>query len=315
MRQRQFEARHAALWAGMETEVVSRKPSPQLPERYRALCNTLAVARQRGYSPSLVKRLDTLAINAHRVIYAETGSREYAFIRWLKRDFPRLVRAEWRVVCLAMLAFFGVALLTGGLIAWRAELAYAFMTPAELSGMESMYQDGAHRLARRGAEDDVYMFGFYIWNNVAIAFRTFASGIVFGLGALFASAFNGMHLGVVGAWLSRSAATSGNFWSFVITHASLEVTGLILSAAAGMKLGAALLMPGRLARGAALRATASRMLPMLMGAALMTFLAAFIEGFWSARTDIPHFVKYLVGSGMWLAVIAYFCFAGRDRAA
>ncbi|WP_035058024.1 stage II sporulation protein M [Andreprevotia chitinilytica] len=315
MKQRQFEARHSALWEEVEAELTSKKPSPTLPSRYRALCHTLAVARQRGYSPSLVARLDALAINTHRAIYSEAGSREYAFIRWLKRDFPRLVRAEWRVVWISIIAFFGVAALTGGLIAWKPEIAYAFTPPHELASYEAMYQKGAHRLARRGEADDVMMFGFYIWNNVSIVFRTFAGGLLFGLGALYATAFNGLHLGVIGAWLSRTEATRDPFWSFVVTHTAFEVTGLILAGAAGLKLGGVLIAPGRMTRVAALRTIGPRILPMLSGAALLTFMAAFIEGFWSARTDVPSLAKYIVGGCLWFAVICYFSFAGRDRAA
>ncbi len=55
------------------------------------------------------------------------------------------------------------------------------------------------------------------------------------------------------------------------------------------------------------------MFPVIVGAALLTVLAAFFEGFWSASTTIPNNVKYLVGSLCWIAVIGFFAFAGRSK--
>ncbi|GAA5784133.1 membrane protein [Chitiniphilus shinanonensis] len=315
MKQRQFEARHAALWDDIAQDLKSKLPSLDLPARYRALCHTLAVARQRGYSPSLVARLDSLAIAAHRRLYRSSANQEMVFVRWLRLDFPLLVRAEWRVVLLALLAFLLPLLLCVGLINWRPELAYTVIDPGQLAEYESMYRMAAQRLGRKGPEDDVLMFGVYVWNNISIDLRTFAGGLVAGLGALVSTAYNGMHMGVIGTWLTREPATREAFLSFVVTHSSFEVVGLLLACAAGLKLGGALLLPGRLTRMAALRQAGQRILPMLGGAVLLTLLAAFVEAFWSARTDVPALVKYIVGGLTWLALIAYFCLMGRRRAA
>ncbi|TJZ79096.1 stage II sporulation protein M [Chitiniphilus eburneus] len=315
MKQRQFEARHAALWDEIGQELKARKPSLDLPARYRALCHTLAVARQRGYSPSLVARLDSLAIAAHRTLYRSSANQELVFVRWLRVDFPRLVRAEWRVVLLALVAFLLPALICIGLVNWRPELAYTVIEPGQLADYESMYRKAAERLGRKGPEDDILMFGVYVWNNISIDLRTFAGGLVLGLGALVSTAYNGMHFGVIGTWLAREPATREAFLSFVVTHSSFEVTGLLLACAAGLKLGGALLLPGRMTRMAALRNAGHRILPMLGGAVLLTLFAAFVEAFWSARTDVPALTKYIVGGLTWFIVIAYFCLMGRRRAA
>jgi len=50
----------------------------------------------------------------------------------------------------------------------------------------------------------------------------------------------------------------------------------------------------------------------LYGAATMTFLAAFIEAFWSSRVDLTAGIKYGFGGFMWLIVFWYFCFCGRN---
>jgi hypothetical protein len=49
---------------------------------------------------------------------------------------------------------------------------------------------------------------------------------------------------------------------------------------------------------------------MIMGAALMLLIAAFIEGFWSPSSILPP-VKWGVAGLLYLLVLAYLLFAGR----
>ena len=313
MKQKQFEAHHAALW----TEVAaildgSQTDQRALPALYRRLCQSLALCGQRGYSPTLATYLQALVTDCHRRLYGSALRRPTTLVHWMTVDFPCRVRAEWRLLLLACLAFFGVALAVGLLVWYQPHWAYSFISPAQLAEMRSMYQPGKINLGR-GDEGDMLMFGHYIWNNVSIGFRTFAGGVFGGIPALLSLAFNGIHLGVIGAWLSKDPATTTTFWSFVITHASFEITGLLLSAVAGMRLGLALIHPGRLSRSHALYAASRLSFPIMVGAALMTALAAFFEAFWSAAASVPPNVKYAVGTLCWLLVIAFFVFAGRGR--
>jgi hypothetical protein len=73
----------------------------------------------------------------------------------------------------------------------------------------------------------------------------------------------------------------------------------------------ALIAPGAYTRAEALKENARAAVRLLAGAALLTFLAAFIEAFWSPLRGLPVEVKYAFGILMWLLVAAYFAFAGR----
>jgi len=89
----------------------------------------------------------------------------------------------------------------------------------------------------------------------------------------------------------------------------------VLSGAAGLRLGLALIAPGNLTRKAALVAAAKPAVRMMYGAALMFFIAAFIEGFWSPLTEVPFRVKIVAGLAGWLVLLVYFAFDGRSQAA
>ncbi|TCS37391.1 putative membrane protein SpoIIM required for sporulation [Paucimonas lemoignei] len=313
MKQKQFEAEHADLWNEI-TAILQNKTheaAPQLPALYRRLCQCLALAGQRGYSPLLTGYLQRLVSDCHRHLYGAAAERPQTLRDWLLQEMPRQVRREWRLLLLALVGFWGVALALGWLVWVKPHWAYAFMSPQQLQDFQAMYQPGKMNLGRGGSESDVMMFGFYIWNNVSIGFRTFAAGLFGGIPALLSIVFNGMHLGVVASWLGKDPATRETFSAFVITHASFEVTGLLLSGLAGMRLGLSLIAPGRLTRRHALLSAARAMFPVIVGAAMLTVLAAFVEAFWSASGNISVEVKYVVGTICWIAVIAFFSLAGR----
>ncbi|HJV22195.1 MAG TPA: stage II sporulation protein M, partial [Holophagaceae bacterium] len=161
-----------------------------------------------------------------------------------------------------------------------------------------------------GPMRDVAMFGFYIFNNIGIDFQIFGSGLVLGVGPVFSLLFNGVHGGAVMAHLTNVGHVA-TFYGFVSGHSSFELIGAALSGAAGLRLGLGLIHPGRRRRLEALKDAGRKGARLLIGAALLTFIAAGFEGFWSANQVVPWKVKVALGLGFWLMLLAYFAFAGR----
>ena len=254
-------------------------------------------------------------MRGHQQFYRHRSHLGAQIIRFLFGGFPRLVRSEWRSVCVASLLFFGSLGLMGLLTYLYPELIYSLVSPDQVSNMEHMYDPDARRLGRfseRGSGDDWMMFGFYIMNNIGIAFQTFASGLLLGLGSLFFLLFNGLMIGGVAGHLTR-IGYGEPFWSFVIGHGAFELTAIALAGAAGLKLGWALLAPGRLPRGEALRLAAGKAIQLVCGVILFLLVAAFIEAFWSSTTFASPDIKYAVGSGLWLLVLSYLLLGGRRQ--
>ncbi|HSC84016.1 MAG TPA: stage II sporulation protein M [Pseudomonas sp.] len=322
MKQHLFEQRHGADWQGfaqllesLEKGKVESKPCEDFAAAYRHICQHLALSEERGYSSHLIDQLQQLAMRGHQQLYRHRSHLGAQIIGFVIAGFPQLVRREWRVILGACLLFFG-SLALMGLLTWAfPELIYSLLDPEQVSGMEKMYDPDARRIGRfseRDAGDDWMMFGYYIMNNIGIAFQTFASGLFFGLGSLFFLLFNGLMIGAVAGHLTR-LGYSETFWSFVIGHGAFELTAIAFAGAAGLKLGWALLAPGRLPRREALRQAAGQAIQLVAGVILFLIIAAFIEAFWSSMTYTTPTIKYWVGAGLWLLVLAYFVFAGRNR--
>lgn len=278
---------------------------------YRAVCDDLALARQRKLDVGVIDRLNALVTAGHQRLYRPARGSWRRIMDLLLRDFPRAVRAEKRLVIWAHLAFYGAA---AGMAIWLAgtpEMVYAVLDPFQARELETMYDpQSSDYLRPRSVDTDTAMFGFYIYNNISIAFRAFASGILAGIGSLVVLVFNGVFLGAVAAHLAN-VGHGEQLLVFVIGHGSLELTALVLASVAGLRLGWSVLAPGARSRGAALRAGAQRAIPVVYGAAAMLLAAAAVEAFWSSRREVPGEVKIMIGSLGWAVVLLYLMFAGR----
>ena len=210
--------------------------------------------------------------------------------------------------------FFGPLVLLLAALQSHPDFVYYLMPPEALAQFQEMYNPGNRRHGMRDADDNVAMFGFYIWNNVKIGFQTFASGIAFGLGSIFYLVSNGVLIGAIAGYITQ-VGYGTPFWSFVSGHSAMELVAIVISGAAGLRLGGALVAPGQQSRKAALVAAAQPAVRLMYGAAGMFLIAAFIEAFWSPLTAFPPVTKYLVGAIMWSVVLGYFLLGGRGRAA
>lgn len=330
MKQQAFEARFAERWDAFAAwlEQAGRWPRRQaptqpppaieaaeLPGRYREICQHLALAQDRQYSGELIERLSRLALAGHQRLYGARGSLAAPVGRFLLHGFPAAVRANLRYVLLAALLFFGPLLVLTGALQRHPEFAYVVLDAQTIEQFGEMYGDDARALGRtRDAGDDLVMFAFYIWNNVRIGFQTFAGGIAFGIGSLFYLLYNGLTIGAIAGCVIQ-AGFAANFFSFTSGHSAFELTAIALSGGAGLRLGAALVAPGRRPRVDSLRVAAREAMPIVSGAALMFVLAALIEAFWSPRTELPLALKLAFGAALWMVTLAYFALMGRRHAA
>jgi uncharacterized membrane protein SpoIIM required for sporulation len=327
----QFEADYGPLWdeleaglAGLDapgrrlfarrTGTVPAAPDAvRLAQLYRASCEHLALARARAYPVHLTARLDALTQRAHELIYRRSDYGAARLARLFLIDFPQAVRAHRRYVLVAGLVF-GLPLVLLGIATWFDPGFILAMHDAQtVRNFESMYGPESQSIGRaRNAQTDWMMFGFYIKNNIGIAFQCFAGGIFVGLGSLFFLAYNGVVAGSLAGYLT-ARGHGETFYSFVITHGAFELTAIVLAGAAGLRLGHALLSPGRRTRRAALELAAAEAAVLVYGVVAMLLIAAGIEAFWSSARWLAPAVKFGVGGACWALVIAYFGWQGRPR--
>jgi len=328
MRQETFVQRHQAEWTLLEQWLGARGdnarkarahrrewhglPDHEMPARYRRLCQQLALARRRGYSPVVTDRLQQLMQRGHGVLYRTPPPRWRRAVEFLLAGFPRLVRAE-KGVMLAALALFVVPLVVMyTAIQIQPDLSSALYDPVQLAGMEDMYDPNDPRRAL-GRDDgtDVAMFGFYIWNNISIGFRVFASGLLAGLGPILSLGTEGIRAGAIASHL-QAVGHGDPFWRFVCGHAAFELTAIVIAGGAGLRLGLNLIAPGQRRRIDALVEAGRRGALLCVGVLVMLLIAAFIEAFWSSIGWMPASIKYSVAAVLWSAVFVWLLAGGRN---
>lgn len=319
MTSHQFEDENSHRWQRLEEvidAVETRQPHEdieRLPTLFRQICHDLSVAQHRLYEAAVVERLNRLAITGYRTLERRVTGGWERFASLVLRDFPQAVRDEkrlfWFNTLLFWCPFFFFAIWTPHDPEWAMRL----LGPEGMVSMESMY--GSHTspedYMREEFGSNFMMFAFYIYNNVGIDLRTFAGGLLAGVGTLFIVLFNGAHIGAATGYVHH-ACNPETFYSFVAGHSAPELMGVVISGMAGMRLGLSLIHPGPHDRRTALVLGGRRAVLLILGACVLTAFAAVIEGFWSANPMSP-WIKYTFGAVIWTLTIAYLGFCGRRR--
>lgn len=273
---------------------------------YRSLSNDLILCRARA-TPDLVAYLDSLASRAHSALYGAEPFRMPAFFALLKRDFPVAFRNNLRFF-LASAALFCIPCAIGVIAALFVPHAASEILPrSTLDAMADMYSKGFD--GGRSEGTDSTMAGFYVYNNVGIAFRCFATGILFGLGSVFFLIYNGLHIGVVAGWVAASGF-GRNIGTFMCGHGPFELTAIVIAGQAGLRMGHSLIVTNGRTRVGSLREAAPDLVRLIVGAAVMLLIAAGIEGFWSPSA-IPPPVKWGASVVFSFLVAAYLTLVGR----
>jgi uncharacterized membrane protein SpoIIM required for sporulation len=291
----------------------SKRPATRVAALYRATCEHLALARSRDYPTHITARLEALTERAHQAVY-RTGDNSFARLgRLVLVDMPQAVRSH-RLYMWTALAVFGLPLVIIGLLCYfDPGFILSVQDINTVREFDAMYGPSSNPVGRtRSAGGDWSAFGFYIMNNIGIAFKCFAGGVFFGLGSLFFMAFNGAVIGAVAGYLTYKGYTQ-TFYSFVVTHGAFELTAIVISGAAGLAIGHALVAPRRLTRAQALKKASADAVPLMYLATAMLFIAAAIEAFWSSSRWIAPEVKYGVGGLCWVMVLAYLGWQGRPH--
>jgi uncharacterized membrane protein SpoIIM required for sporulation len=259
---------------------------------YRRASADLALARTQSTNEVLTSYLNDLVARAYGFLYV---SRRRPFWPTCLESIAvaaRTVRKRRFFVLLSALIFFGSWFGFYGLLTVRPDLQVTLATP-QSNALAEMWRH--HDSTPRTSSTDIAMWGFYSANNPYVDLLAMASSVVsFGVGTVFNLCLNGKMTGQ----LLRSEVNihQGSFMlGTIFPHGVPEISGAILSGAAGFILGWALIYPGRKTRGNALREAARDAGVIILAAIVLTYMAAPIEAFFSYNEQIPLYLKYGVG--------------------
>ncbi|HTN77772.1 MAG TPA: stage II sporulation protein M [Pirellulaceae bacterium] len=277
---------------------------------YRSACADLALADAYQLPPNTVQYLHRLVGRAHNQLYR---SRKFQWQTWadiLLHQVPQTIFND-RCVQLAFLVFWGIFILSAAL---SYSTSYWPEFAQELVGREQLEQMSQNFEAspRNPPETRFLMAGFYIQHNTGIGLQCFAWGLLVVPG-LMVTMYNAAVLGASFGYMARPDVAGGDhFFEFVTAHGPFELTAIVLSAGAGLRLGLAWIFTNGQTREASLRSTATEAMPIMGAAMILFFLAALLEGFLSP-SNAPYWVKAGAAVISSLMMMFYFILLGLPR--
>jgi uncharacterized membrane protein SpoIIM required for sporulation len=287
MQPNKFIAERKEYWERLRVITVKlkrggyRRLSPEeardFPNLYRKTCTDSETAKTLKLPPDTLEYVNALVLQAHSLLYASPRKtfRRLARIFW--PDFPQAFAGNIVAIAVIFFLFFGVAAIAFFAVYLHPENAASMLPSYALDSIKNAYREAP----LRSASENIVMAGFYISNNVTIAFASFILGLTFGLLTIYLVFYNALVIGGV-LGLVASSGYGANLFSFVIAHSACELLGLCLAGGAGLAVGVALVTAGDEKRSLVLARKARAVVPLFLVAGIFITLAAFIEGFISA---------------------------------
>lgn len=299
------------VWEGFERQLAAAETRrrgqgygdlEEMALRYRQVLHDHALADSRFPGTAAARRLQGLAVEGTRRLTGDRGGRT-GLVGFFARTFPRAFQRQLGLIGIALALF---------LLAMAWGLALTILRPAlgvSLLGAKAVHGLEEGHLWTESLVTTVppaFASSGIATNNLSVALTAWSGGLLAGIGSLYAILLNGLMLGATfGVTLHYSMA--GELLEFVAAHGPLEITLILVAAAAGLGLGRALVAAGDRPRSAALRDAGRDALAVLLGCLPWFLLLAAVETLISPSPELPVALKLMLGltlegAFLWLAL-------------
>ena len=287
----------------------------RLPILYRAALSSLSVARTIALDRNLLLYLENLALRAFLVVYGPRISPLEGMRTFFRLELPSAVRAaRWHIVVATLALLVGVA--AGFMLTLQDEAWLSSLIPSGLAGGRGAASTRADLYDKElfaPSPSAVEAFGLFanvlFSHNTLVGIMTFGFGLAAGIPTLMLNVYQGLTLGAFLA-LHYNRDLTVDFLGWISIHGTTELGALILLAAGGLLIAEKILFPGRYARIDNLALHGRQAAQIAVGAVLMLFVAAILEGgLRQLVASTP--LRFGIGFGIGALWIAYFSFCGR----
>ncbi len=312
-----FRAAHAADWARLErlvTRIEQRSIRAlddedllALPLLYRAALSSLSVARETSLDRSLIVYLEQLCTRAYFQLYGVPTSALGQLGRFFARSWPAAVQSLWRETLVSFLLTVAAAVAGYLLVRGNASWFFGIVGDGMAQGRDPSASAETLKatLYGNGQEDLLATFAAFLFtHNAQIAIFSFALGFAFAVPTALLIVYNGLSLGAFMAVF----APKGLGWQFagwLTIHGTTELFAIVISGAAGFRIGTAIAFPGRLSRGDAAVQAGKTGATAMAGTVVMLAVAGLLEGI-GRQTITGDLTRYAIGLTMLAGWLLYF---------
>ena len=302
MRESAFINRNKTRWEEFERVVKNQAAAPpdKLAELFIQITDDLSFSRTQYPESRTTQYLNSLASKIHGEIYKNKKEEKSRFILFWKEELPAVM--------------YGV----------RKQLLYAFIifvVAGALGAVSTAHDDSFVRLIlgdayvnmtleniKNGNPTEVYssnsemaMFVMITINNIKVSLMVFVYGVFFSLGTGMFLFYNALMVGTFVMFFYNENQLAQAL-PVIMLHGTIELSSIVIAAAAGFVMGNSILFPGTYSRLASFKMGAIKGLKIVMGLIPFFIMAGFIESFitryafmhWGFKTIVIGLSAFLI---------------------
>jgi uncharacterized membrane protein SpoIIM required for sporulation len=312
-----FRAEREDDWARLESilDRVERK-SPkaldddelfELPVLYRATLSSLSVARATSLDRGMIDYLEGLSLRAYLYLYGIERGIGRRIAQFFLIDWPAAIRALWIETWVA-LALLAAGTAAGYLLVQSDPSWFNALMPGEMAnGRGPETSAKALKAILYSSEGNNFLGPFAAMlfkHNAQISILCFSLGFAFGVPTMMLVIYNGAMLGaLMQVYVAKGLGVELAGWLSV--HGTTELYAIVLSAAAGLRIGTAIAFPGAKSRMSAARDAGRLGATAMIGVVIMLGFAAVLEGFARQLVTVDT-IRFAIGGTMMVIWLGYF---------
>ncbi len=302
MRESAFVKRNKTRWEEFETVVNNQHQAPpdKLAELFIQITDDLSFSRTQYPTSRTTQYLNSLASKIHGEIYKNKKEDKNRFILFWKEELPAVMYAVRKQLLYAFIIFV-IAGIIGAVSTAHDDTfvrlilgdGYVNMT------LENIKNGNPTQVYSSSSEMD--MFVGITLNNIMVSLRVFVFGIFFSLGTGLFLFYNALMVGTFMMFFYNENQLAQSL-PVIMLHGTIELTSIVIAAAAGFAMGNSILFPGTYSRLASFKMGAMKGLKIVIGLLPFFIAAGFIESFitryafmhWSFKTLIISLSAFLM---------------------
>lgn len=281
-----FIQKNIEKWEHVEimAQDLSEETPDDIADAYTEITSDLAFAYTHFPQARITLYLNNLAAVLHNAIYRNKREKRSRMLTFWTREVPKTMYEERRLLLASFIIFIVSVLI--GIASQAAEPDFCRIILGDWYVERTLdnISNGTPMAVYDGGSESSMFMGITI-NNIGVAFRIFAFGLLTSVMSAIMLFYNGIMLGCFEAFFAQHGLL-GESLVAVFQHGTLEISAIIVAGAAGLAIGNGWLFPGTYKRLYAFRRGAKRGLKIVVGTVPVFIVAGFIEGYITRHTEM-----------------------------
>lgn len=306
MRESSFVNRNKARWEEFEKVVNNQeRASPdKLAELFIQVTDDLSFSRTQYPTSRTTQYLNSLAHKIHGEIYKNKKEDRNRFLLFWKHELPAVMYSAQKQLLYAFVLFVVAGIMGAVSVAYDDTFVRLILGDGYVNmTLENIKNGNPTQVYSSGGEMD--MFVGITLNNIMVSLRVFVFGVFFSLGTGLFLFYNALMVGTFVMFFYQESQLSQAL-PVILLHGTIELSSIVIAAAAGFLMGNSLLFPGTYSRLASFKAGAINGLKIVMGLIPFFILAGFIESFITRYAFMHWGIKTAIIGASALLMIYYF---------